>query len=162
MRELNWSLYLSGCPSSLDNDKREVSSGGGLWLGCRRASGATIHRKGCHGGELRLVSRQFLWCVVSSGRLVLLDLGLLPWSLLAMTFTAIGRRMDNRTERERGWRMTQRVMKAKGRARGNLGGFTPLPPLSGIEVGWHPSHRRVDQNSWSQSETCLGSRTLRS
>ena len=84
-REAGGSSIVSGCPGSHDNDKREVSSGGGLWLGCRRVSGVTIHRKGCHGGELRLVSRQFLWCVVSSGRLALLDLSLLPWSLLAMT-----------------------------------------------------------------------------
>ena len=33
MRVSGWSLYLSGCPGSHDNDKREDSSGGRLWLG---------------------------------------------------------------------------------------------------------------------------------
>ena len=92
------SFYLSGSPGFLDNDIREATSGGGLWLGKRRVSGATIHRKGCHGGELRLVSRQFLWCVVSSGRLALLDLSLLPWLLLAMTKHATQACVDKRTK----------------------------------------------------------------
>ena len=53
-------LSVSGCPGSHDNDIREGSSGGGLWSGSRRVAGVRTHRKGCQGGELRLVSRQFL------------------------------------------------------------------------------------------------------
>ena len=33
-------LSVSGCPGSHDNDKREDSSGGGLWWGFRRVAGA--------------------------------------------------------------------------------------------------------------------------
>ena len=33
----------------------------GTLVGSSRVAGVRTHRKGCQGGELRLVSRQFLW-----------------------------------------------------------------------------------------------------
>jgi len=69
-------------------------------------SRVTIHRKGCHGGELRLVSRQFLWCVMASGRFAVLDPVSCPGLPLTMTMLAKngrrGRKDEGRKKEEAG------------------------------------------------------------
>ena len=139
---MNWSLYMSGCPSSLDNDKR-----GGWWT----EGSCWGLARGMESGHFQGLPRRRASARLQAVPLLCPELCSPSFSLASApcprTPCNDKARGERRVDKMSGGRRQAHDLTNHGWSSvGAFGGVPHVtPPPSGIEVRGHPSHRRVER-----------------